>query len=407
MATRSSTNIAIITMLSVLVLVLIGLFALQNSSLNALREEHAKLDRKAKDLDKRLGDVLDEKRGLEKLIAGEGPMPEISTARERLADAAKPLAAALNIKEPVPYDNFLDFAANVGEAVRILTQQVDKADAEAQNRATEYQKLQEAHRKQLEIKSANYNALAEKRDQLQSRVEELSAQLIEQKREDSKKLTDCIDERENLQIALGRQIKTLQAQKARLTARLEEVTKEKVPEITFDQVEPDGRIIAVADPEGYAFIDRGRRHHVQAGMEFEVFQILMGGKRIPKGRVRVSRVEEDRSRVLVLSVLDPRNPIVEGDRITSPFYDPRRTPVFVFAGSGLRSKEATQEYVLRKLKEYRVRVDEDVTPQTDFLVPLKDYETDPRYQKARELKVVMLREDELLRFLGLRGAGAR
>jgi len=34
-------------------------------------------------------------------------------------------------------------------------------------------------------------------------------------------------------------------------------------------------------------------------------------------------------------------------------------------------------------------------------VALKDFETDPKYQLARDLKVVILREAELLRYLGL------
>jgi len=140
---------------------------------------------------------------------------------------------------------------------------------------------------------------------------------------------------------------------------------------------------------------------MQNGLEFEVFQVIKGGKRVPKGRVRVSKVEDVMSRVLILSVRDPRNPIIPDDRITSPFYDPNKKPVFVFAGSDLVTKTATLEYIKRKLVDYGVKIDDELSPQTDFLVALKDFETDPKYQLARDLKVVILREAELLRYLGL------
>jgi len=397
MAARSSTNIAIITLLSVLVLVLIGLFALQNSNLN---EKQKALDDRDRDLIQerdRVEKLLVQNRDLTRLVGGEGT--DIAAARSTLNDAGKTLGAALKSSPPIAYENFLDFANDVSKAVTLLMRQIETADTEAQNRATEFTKAQDAHQKELEISRTTSTEQREKIAQTQSQVEELTAQLIEQRKEYTEKLTLKDEEIANTTLTMNNQIKTLEAQKANLQARLEELTKEKSPEITFEEVSPDGAIVEVA--EGYAFIDKGRRDNMQNGLEFEVFQVIKGGKRVPKGRVRVSKVEDVMSRVLILSVRDPRNPIIPDDRITSPFYDPNKKPVFVFAGSDLVTKTATLEYIKRKLVDYGVKIDDELSPQTDFLVALKDFETDPKYQLARDLKVVILREAELLRYLGL------
>ncbi|MBN1422220.1 MAG: hypothetical protein JXP34_25825 [Planctomycetes bacterium] len=402
MAARSSMNIAIITLLSVLVLVLIGLFALQNSNLNENQKALEESRRTIGEKDKRIDGLLKQNQDFSKLLAGQSEGVDIGTARNSLGEASRTLAAALSKEAGAPavvYENFLDFANDVNKAVTLLMRQVETADTQAQNRATEFSKMQEAHRKELEIRDTRYTEQSEKLAQAQNQVEELTAQLLEQRKEYTEKLNLKDEEILNIQLTMSTQVKTLEAQKANLQARLDEVQKEKSPEITFDEVAPDGTIVEVA--EGYGFIDKGRRDNMQLGLEFEVFQVMKGGKRVPKGRVRVNEVQETMSRVLVLEERDSRNPIIREDRITSPFYDPEKKPVVVFAGTDLRTKSATREYVERKLKEYDVRIDDNVSAQTDFLVALKDYETDPKYQLARELKVVILREEELLRYLGL------
>ena len=97
---------------------------------------------------------------------------------------------------------------------------------------------------------------------------------------------------------------------------------------------------------------------------------------------------------------DNLNPIVKGDLVASPFYDPKAQPVFVFAGSELESKEVTRDYVVQKMKAYGAQIRDKVDINTDFLVAMKNFEGTPEYKTARELSVPVIRERDLLEFIG-------
>jgi NAD-dependent DNA ligase len=141
-------------------------------------------------------------------------------------------------------------------------------------------------------------------------------------------------------------------------------------------------------------------NHLSNGLMFRVFQTVKGGKKVYKGRAEVVKVDETNSEVRIVEEVDPLNPIVQGDMVSSPFYDPKANPVFVFAGSELDSKEVTREYVVQKMKNYGAQIRNKVDVNTDFLVALKNFENTPEYKSAREFGVTILREKDLLTFLG-------
>ena len=66
----------------------------------------------------------------------------------------------------------------------------------------------------------------------------------------------------------------------------------------------------------------------------------------------------------------------------------------------LESPEFTRDYVLTKLKNYGVQVRDKVDLDTDFLVALKNYESTPEYKAAKEFRVTVLRERDLLAYIG-------
>ena len=88
------------------------------------------------------------------------------------------------------------------------------------------------------------------------------------------------------------------------------------------------------------------------------------------------------------------------DRITSPFYAEDEKPVFVFAGVKLASQEMTQDFVRSKLAGYGVEIRTNVDIHTSFLVALEDYEKTAEFKVAERLGTPILREQELMEFIG-------
>ena len=120
-----------------------------------------------------------------------------------------------------------------------------------------------------------------------------------------------------------------------------------------------------------------------------------------KGRVEVRQVDEISAEVRVIEQVDAeRNPIVAGDLITSPFYDQKEEPIFVFAGTKLTSQEMTEDFLRAKLSGYGVQVKGNVDINTSYLVALEDYEKTTEFKVAERLGVPILREKELMEFIG-------
>ena len=88
------------------------------------------------------------------------------------------------------------------------------------------------------------------------------------------------------------------------------------------------------------------------------------------------------------------------DLVTSPFYDPKSVPNFVFAGDSMTNQLYSMEDVTNKLKYYGARITTEVKVDTDFLVALEGYETTTEYTKAQELGVTILRESDLIDYIG-------
>ena len=115
----------------------------------------------------------------------------------------------------------------------------------------------------------------------------------------------------------------------------------------------------------------------------------------------VRRVDEELSECRVIEEVDPlTNPITAGDFVSSPFYDKAEQPVLVFAGTGFTSKDLTTDYLRTKLGSYGVRVSEAVDTDTTFIVALQNYRETDEYRTAQDFRVPVLRERDLLEFIG-------
>ena len=66
----------------------------------------------------------------------------------------------------------------------------------------------------------------------------------------------------------------------------------------------------------------------------------------------------------------------------------------------LESRDVTRQYVEEKMRTYGAQIRDKVDINTDFLVAMKNFEGTPEYKTARELGVTVIRERDLLEFIG-------
>lgn len=130
---------------------------------------------------------------------------------------------------------------------------------------------------------------------------------------------------------------------------------------------PDGEILAVSKDLGIGWIDRGAKHRVSRGMIFEVTtgqpNPEVGGV---KARAEVIDVQADRAEVRIYDVADPYSPVVAGDLIHNPLFDPygERYAVLLGRFSGTYN-EAEVEALL---EDIGITVQENVDLTTNYLI---------------------------------------
>ncbi|MEE8141845.1 MAG: BRCT domain-containing protein, partial [Planctomycetota bacterium] len=98
-------------------------------------------------------------------------------------------------------------------------------------------------------------------------------------------------------------------------------------------------------------------------------------------------------------ITDRFNPITEGDKVASPFYNQDDVPLFVIAGDKLANRRLSMEEMVRKVEAFGGKVEDNVHIKTSYLIAVVGYENTKQYDDARQLGITILREDELFDFI--------
>ncbi|MHC4601171.1 MAG: hypothetical protein ACYS47_19430, partial [Planctomycetota bacterium] len=164
---------------------------------------------------------------------------------------------------------------------------------------------------------------------------------------------------------------------------------------------PDGRITRADIDQGYAYIDLGSKDGVRSGQRFHVYSVLKGGRRRPKGEVRIIRVEKDFCQCSILTQLDQGNPIVMGDYIWNKFFVPGRKLIFVFVGKfGGEHVQYTREQ-LKKLVQSAGHIASDkVNPDAHYAVLGEDYVNDPQNKLVTDWRIDKVKPRDLFDYFG-------
>ncbi|MDW8373351.1 MAG: BRCT domain-containing protein [Planctomycetota bacterium] len=179
-------------------------------------------------------------------------------------------------------------------------------------------------------------------------------------------------------------------------AELEERTRFLTRQVDLEsrEMRPDGVILSAhAAANGYVVIDKGRRNGLRRGLRFSVFT-MRAGKPVDKGSIEVLSVEERIGICRVLEERDRNDPLIAGDRLHNPIWDPDRVRSFALHGD-------YQRFTRTELASFITAaggiIHEELRPGTDFLVA--GARAERWTELAIKLGVPIISEQQLLEFI--------
>jgi hypothetical protein len=160
----------------------------------------------------------------------------------------------------------------------------------------------------------------------------------------------------DLQVKARRDNSALEGQLKALAERREATSPEAV----------DGSVLSVGKTGALAYIDLGAKQGLRRGTRFEVLRPGKGGELTPKGTLEVREVEDDMSLAGLTGEPNAFDPILPGDKLRNPHFEPNHTLHFFLLGDfpiTLSKEQATA-----RLKELGAVVDDKLGTGTDVLV---------------------------------------
>jgi len=203
-------------------------------------------------------------------------------------------------------------------------------------------------------------------------------------------------------------------------SRIAELTRKK-RKTNADTWKRDGEVVFADSDLGYAWVNLGRRHGLRRNTRFFVYQLVNGGRLQVKGVVEVRQIEEDMSQCAILedmrvtnpvtgervTVPDRNDPIVRGDLVFTPTFDPQAQLIFTFLGERSSPTSPYDKTELQqKLKEIGAKIENQISTQTDYVILLgandeaRGPEIEAEAERAAQYGVTFMTEKELLEFLG-------
>jgi NAD-dependent DNA ligase len=356
-------------------------------------------------------DLSDELAALRGLVSGtkysedenEGTTAFIASIRENeLSKLQKTINDALGELEELPrsYDNLIapyDDLQSLLQNLREARKEALQARDVASNELAEATKSSENTVTELRSK---YNEALDRIRELDASNADIDSSYKAEKAGWVRRIDDLRSDLADQKITFERERDFERNKLSSVQRRLDGILSEVEKSRSFENVEPDGQLQEVLGVSNKGWINLGRRDHIHKGLPFRVFQYVKGGKKEYKGRVEVIKVADRVSEVRILEEGDSLNPITAGDFITSPFYDPDENPVFVFAGSQLSTSAVSRQTLEARMAYFGAVIQDKVDLDTDFVVALEGYEASTEFAAAKQLGVTIIRDRELLEFVG-------
>ena len=200
---------------------------------------------------------------------------------------------------------------------------------------------------------------------------------------------------------LGQEIKRIEEQNLKdiLKVEIEIRDREARVQELIDRQNPDaedlisdGKILQSLAAEGFVILNRGLEDDLPQGTRFIVFN-RRAGKNIIKGEIEIIEVSQRQSVARVINEANANDPIIPGDNIHNPIYNPDEVKYFVVKGD---FKEYSRAELARFIIDAGGRIDQEISERTHYLVAGERAE---EFLKQASLNgVTIIDERKLLRY---------
>jgi hypothetical protein len=270
-----------------------------------------------------------------------------------------------------------------------------KAMADLQAEVDRVAGLDASHQKTVEALTSQVKTLKDEVDTYRTGTDAYKKQIDAQR---ERMLTEAAEKLKNTQDALAKS----QEEKLILEGQLAALRRAKQTDIYKGDDEAalvDGNIIGT-NPDGHqAFISIGNKQRVILGMTFAVYsdkaQIRPDSEgNYPRGKatLEVVNVGETSSTCRILSEVRG-NPVVKGDVIANPVYDPNKSYKFVVFGNFDTNRDGAataleRQDIISMIEAWGGKTGDDLTGDVDFLVLGERPVMPPRPSADAPLEVV-------------------
>ncbi len=212
--------------------------------------------------------------------------------------------------------------------------------------------------------------LADEQQNAAKRQQELEGRLQEQQKlvaDRDSELRSLRDQMESSQRSFDKEKNLLNSR----IAALANTTIFATPEYANN---PDGKVLEVSRRLNIGWIDLGANQRLTTGTRFRVEGGPPGNRHF-KAWAEVTEVEPSRAEVAFSDLADAFDPVVTGDVVINPLYDPKGSRNAVLAGrfSGVYSKDE----LIALLQKIGVQVQDELDYTTHFLIVGSELYNDP------------------------------
>lgn len=205
----------------------------------------------------------------------------------------------------------------------------------------------------------------EKDDERQKYEDQIAS--LEDKVETLTSERDTLDDDVNDEKAKGDELKVAMSEsEANYNARTAQLANQ-LEEAKVRATTPDGKVTAVSEELGLAWINRGSRDRLAVGMHFDIKTGHPNPKLdLIKGRCEVISVKDRTAEVKIYGLADAYDPIVQNDLLYNPIYDPDGERYAVLAGRFAGSYNEAE--ITLMLNEIGITVQPELDLTTNYLI---------------------------------------
>lgn len=264
-----------------------------------------------------------------------------------------------------------DLLPLVRQAYLNQTQEISTLEGTIAQLETEKQAIQTQMATSLADKDSTISNL---RSDLQDAADSAATKQseLEQRVADLRDRNNTLDaEKRQLESDLDTAQRDYDAQRQALMVRLDTQAR-KLNFVEKSAESPDGSVLEFSKDLSLGWIDIGARQRVAPGIRFRI----QGGSRGEfKGWATVTNVEATMAEVQVSGMPDRFNPVTPGDKLFNPLFDPKGERYAVLAGRF--SGEVNEKELRVLLDNMNIKVEDELSELTDFLIVGSEMWTDP------------------------------